>query len=94
MLRGLDRFEHRGEDAITVAQDLDAVPLGGCDPDDPFQHAADARFGIVVGIPGLGDDLRGAHDAGTQTVIARGSTCTLKRFAPLRAPPSSWYGAL
>ena len=60
--RALDRLEHRGEDRVAVAQDLDAVPLGEGDADDAFERAT-----CFVGSEPVGQ--RGGH--GTLTVSVR-----------------------
>ena len=60
--RTLDRLEHRGEDRVAVAEDLDPVPLGEGDPDDPLERAT-----CFVGAEPVGQ--RGGH--GTATVSVR-----------------------
>ena len=41
MLGAIDRLEHRGEDLVAVAQDLQPVPLGGRNADHAFEGPAD-----------------------------------------------------
>jgi hypothetical protein len=63
VLRPGDGLEHRREDLVAVAEDVDAVPLGRRDPEDPLERATD----LIRAIPGCAIGLarlqRHAHDA-------------------------------
>ena len=49
-LRRLDRVQHRREDLVAVAQDVDAIALGRGNADDAFDHSADASARSPVGL--------------------------------------------
>jgi hypothetical protein len=63
VLRPGDGLEHRGEDLVAVAEDVDATPLGRRDPEDPFERATDLIRAISGCVIGPARVHRHAHDA-------------------------------
>ena len=70
VLGRLDRLEHRGEDLVTVAEDVDAIALGRGHADDPLERAARALHRVVWRGARRGHHRRGGHAA---AVAGRGS---------------------